>query len=53
MLHIRADNPPMAAAKWLRKSCPNMTPIRGETPCDIHYRAGLQLPSLPAPKDQP
>lgn len=34
--HMRAEFPPGAAEKWLRKSCP----AEGK-PCEIKYQAGM------------
>ena len=39
MLHLRADVPPAAAERWLRRSCPQKG-VRPR-PCDIRYRAGI------------
>lgn len=38
MLHLRADFPPDAARKWLRKTCE-----RGRKDCDLVYRVGIEL----------
>ena len=44
MLHLRADFPPEAAERWLRRSCPRKG-VRPR-PCDIRYQAGI----MPASK---
>jgi len=37
MRHMRADNPPDRAEKWLKKYCPR----DDRTACDIRYCAGI------------
>ena len=36
MLHMRAEHPPTAARKWLKKTCSS----GGSKPCKFSYRAG-------------
>lgn len=40
-LHMRAELPPDAARKWLRKTCKHE-----EKPCDFGYRAGVDTEGL-------
>jgi hypothetical protein len=41
MLHMRADFPPEAARKWMRKTCKHE-----EKPCQFGYRAGINLDGI-------
>lgn len=38
MLHMRADFPPDAARKWLKRYC-----TRASKPCEFGYRAGFEV----------
>lgn len=40
-LHMRADFPPDAARKWLKRTCKHE-----EKPCDFGYRAGVDVEGL-------
>lgn len=48
MLHIRADFPPDAARKWLRRHC-----SRAGKPCDFTYRAGFEIVGRAAAMSKP
>lgn len=39
--HMRAEFPPDAAEKWLKKTCQHKKGKKGK-PCNIEYRAGIQ-----------
>jgi hypothetical protein len=38
MQHVRADFPPDAARKWMKRTCKHE-----EKPCDFGYRAGVDV----------
>ena len=40
-LHTRADHPPTAAKKWLRKNCRLLS-----RPCEFGYRAGVDVDGM-------
>lgn len=44
--HMRADFPPDAARKWLRRNCPHQG--AGPSPCEFRYRAGVDVEGLRA-----
>lgn len=41
--HMRAESPPDAARKWLRKTCQH-----GANPCEFGYRAGVDTEGIKA-----
>ena len=48
--HMRAEFPPDAARKWLKRTCPYKGPggTRWDTKkCDIYYKAGFIPPLIP------
>jgi hypothetical protein len=36
--HLRAEHPPTAAKKWLKKTCPETG-----KPCEFQYTAGIEF----------
>ena len=40
--HLRAENPPEAAMKWLRKTCPKWKSRLDTRPCNVVYEAGFR-----------